>query len=331
MKNPFFFPFLCALLLGAALMQPAALWGQGEDLTQDRVFFEAQGKTYQRWLDHSGLGQYLQVRYVEVKPEQLSLFLSFPFQDLDSIRQAWYSLKTAFEAESPLTLEQQLFYKCAALMEVRQSLVDVRIFSTYDLREEPLFARAIYFDAALGRVEVESSDPMDVRRTIELNPRPVNGGKTPSVADFQRQYTRERVYRCLYSHLRTRYERRVYDDRHPTVTLLENEEVLRFEVVDLQREVLTDAANPLLCELLRGLGYDCNWVKRERLVFTIAHEPTPTGFRLVITLDGKYGSGFYKSVSRGGYLSMEVDFDDYLQHYADRLRTELREVLLNCE
>lgn len=68
--------------------------------------------------------------------------------------------------------------------------------------------------------------------------------------------------------------------------------------------------------------------KRERLTFTIAYVPTVEGINLNIEIDGKYGSGFYRTVCRGGYHSMEVDFDDYLEVYADKFSQELKAALL---
>lgn len=111
--------------------------------------------------------------------------------------------------------------------------------------------------------------------------------------------------------------------------MLESGDVLRFEITDLCREVLIDEANPLLCQILRTFGNDCNFVKRELLTFTIAHRTTAAGFNLHLEIDGKYGSGFYENVRRGGYLNMEIDFDDYLERYADQIKEEFKRVLIN--
>lgn len=66
------------------------------------------------------------------------------------------------------------------------------------------------------------------------------------------------------------------------------------------------------------------------LRFTISYEETLDGFRIRIELDGKYGSGFYNNVRRGGYIDMEVDFDEYLEDYSDEFSTTLQSVLKNC-
>ncbi len=138
-------PLLCCIVFFLCFVS-VPVNAQIEDLTKDSEFFEKQKLEYQRWLDHSGLGSILQVHAIEVKPQQLSLYLAFPYEDIDSIMVAWRELKTAFEKEQALTLEQELFYKMVHLMEVRQSLANVQIYDTYDLRKEPLFSRAIYFE-----------------------------------------------------------------------------------------------------------------------------------------------------------------------------------------
>lgn len=211
-------------------------------------------------------------------------------------------------------------------MEVRQSAADVQIYDTCDLRKEPLFFRGIHFED--GEVKVEQSNPKSKIRKVQLAPANMSGMKKMSVEEFKKRFNKVTVYQNIYEYAQRRFEKEVCEEREPKVRLLENNEVLRFEVLDLCREVLTDEANPLLCRLLSNLGYDCNWVKRELLTFIVVHEETGDGFQLSIEIDGKYGSGLYEHVRRGGYLSMEIDFDDYLERYADTFKEDLKQVIL---
>ena len=298
---------------------------QIDDLTKDSEFFQKQAQLYQRWLDHSGLGNMLRVQTVEVKPQELSLYLEFPFENIDSVATAWKVLKTAYDRTHSITLEQELFYKLVNLMEVRQSLANVQLYDTYDLRKEPLFFRGIRF--VDGRVLVEESNARSKIEEISLQPADFKNMKTWSVQDFRQKYDRQTVYNKILECARLRFERKACDTRYPKLRLLENQDVLRFEVVDLCREVLTDEANPTLCRILRSVGFDCNWVKREMLTFEITYRETSTGFQIKIDLDGKYGSGLYETVRRGGYLSMEIDFDDYLERYSDGFREYLRQCI----
>lgn len=117
------------------------------------------------------------------------------------------------------------------------------------------------------------------------------------------------------------------EGRKPQVKRLPNEDYLRFQVSNLCREVLTDEQNPIVCRWLRTFGYDCNWIKRELLTFTVIYIPTDTGFQLNITLEGKVGSGYYEDIRRDGYMDMEVDFKSYLEEYADIIAQEIKDYL----
>lgn len=319
------------LVLFFLFLSPLLVSGQVEDLTKDLPFFTGQMDKYQRWLDRSGLGDLLEVEDIKVEPERLSLYLSFPFEDIDSVMTAWESLKDGFEANSPLTLEQALFYKLIHFMEIRQSMADVQIFDTYNLKNEPLFMRAIYFED--GEVKVEESNPRAEKREVAIRAVSFRDMKEPSVEAVQERYPRDQVFELIYDYAQERFCRRCYEDtncsgRQPHIRLLEQSTVMRFEVTDLCREVLTDAANPTLCRILDGIGYDCNWVRREKLEFTFTYTPDDEGFLLGVEIDGKYGSGRYDQVPRGGYYSMEVDFDDYLEDYADTLSTTLKRLII---
>lgn len=314
---------LILILLTITLLRPICS-AQIEDLTKDSEFFQKQAQLYQRWLDHSGLGKFLKVQTIEVQPQELSLYLAFTFEDIDSVTNAWKLLKSNYDHRDLVTLEQQLFYKLVNLMEVRQSLANVQLYDTYDLRKEPLFFRGIKFED--GRVHVEESNPKTVLKEIQLKPSDFKNLKSWSTLNFKKKYDRQTVYAEIYECAIKRFERKTCNQRSPKVRLLENKEVLRFEVLDLCKEVLTDETNPILCRILRTMGYDCNWVQREMLIFEITHHETPTGFQLKIELDGKYGRGLYESERRGGYLNMEIDFDDFLERYSDGFG----EYLLQC-
>lgn len=311
-------------LLACLLSVGLPLFAQPGDLTQDRAFFEQQAQRYQRWLDHSGLGDVLRVRELSVRPDHLSLYLEMPFGDIDSVVVAWDSLKKHFDRHHAISLEQQLFYKLAQLMEVRQDLVDVQLYDTYDLRREPLFMRGIYFEA--GQVQVEQSTPRSKTRHILLKP-DTEAGKAASVLALQQACTQAALFEQVLAFAEARYTTQPCKGATPTVTVLESESVLRFEVVNLCREVLIDEAQPTLCSILRTFGYPCDWAKRELLTFTVACRNTAEGIEMSIIIDGKYGSGFYEQVRRGAYLDMEIDFDDYLERYADTFRESLKRQL----
>lgn len=299
---------------------------QNRSLVADTSFFHDQAKTYQRWLDHSGMGQYLRYREMEVKEKDLAVFLEFKSEDLDLVINSWLAMKANFEATSAITLEEQLFYKAAALMEVRPSALSVQLYDTYDLRKEPLFSRAIYFDA--GQVKVEESNPKSAIKPIKITPGSINGGKPLSVADFQTVYSEKKVFECILNYARTTFVNAGLDGVLPEVEVLEDEGNLWFKVVNLRREVLEENFMIALCQKM-GLRKDC--ARREVLTFLFTYETTAGGIRIKGDIDGKYGSGVYEDVPRGSYLSMEIDFDNQLKEYIEKMTYNIKKHLRSCQ
>jgi hypothetical protein len=311
-------------ICGFAIL-PIATRAQTEDLTRDGEFFKKQAEIYQQWLDYAGFGKVLKVQTIEVNPQQLSLYLAFQYQDIDTIETGWNMLKANFEKIGQVSLEQELYYKTVNLMQVGQSMVNVQIYDTYDLRKEPLFFRGIYFKD--GMVKVEASDHKSQIKEVVLAPSNFKNLKSLPAKDFKQKYDRQVVFEKIVACSSKHFARTPCEQRNPQLRVLESQQVLRFEVTDLCREVLTDEANPLLCSVLNKIGYDCNWVKREMLIFRIDYQQTAGGFQLRIELDGKYGSGLYENVRRGGYHSMDIDFEDYLKRYADFFGEYLRQCI----
>ncbi|MCG8327670.1 MAG: hypothetical protein MI974_08295 [Chitinophagales bacterium] len=319
-RNPIYLLFAVFIII---FLSSQAVTAQIEDLREDAEFFYKQKDIYQRWLDTSGIGKVLHVETIDVKEQQLSLYLGFAYSDIDSIVRAWEMLKRAFETERAITLEQQLFYKAVNLMEVRQSLVDVQVYDTYDLRKEPLFFRGIYFEG--GEVKVEASNPKSKIREVEFEAS--DFPKRGAEGNFRKDYSAQKVFEIIYQYAQDKYGAQKCPDRKAKVVPLErSKKTLRFEVVNLCLEVLKDEG--VVCPIMRRLGIDCNWAKRELLTFTITFTETTGGFQLNIMLDGKYGSALYENIRRGGYMNMEFDFDEELDRYADQFKEELRAEIL---
>ena len=296
---------------------------QIEDLTKYRGFFQDQMRVYQDWLDRTGLGKTLWVQDLVVNKEELSLYLAFPYQNVDSIMVAWRTLKADFEEQYSLTLEERLFYKMVSLMEVRQSIANVQIYNTYDLRKTPVFFRGIHFED--GVVKVEEDNPRSEIRDIDFAKNEFNDRF--SLEEFDNHYDDKAVFQHIINFAKKKFEAGECSTRQPQVDELQNSNgTLRFEVIDLCREVLKDEG--IICPILRRLRIKCDWPKRELLIFTVKHRPTRDGFMLNLTIDGKFGPAIYESVRRGAYMSMEKDFDGELKRYADRITRELKRYIL---
>ena len=307
---------------------PIGLTAQEANLTTDADFFNDQMPVYQQWLDNAGFGEVLSVRELEVEDDRVLLFLEFPTSDIDTIYSYWNTLKENFDANHPITLEEQLFYKMTSIMDVSPEQGAVAIFDNYDVNEKSYFLRGLYFED--GKFTIDINNYKDARREVHFTPSKLGmKDKEVSVGFIEKNYSREKVYDKIYSFSKKHFEQKKCEQRYPKVRLLEKDENLHIEVIDLCREVLTDAANPLLAQALNWMGGNYNWVKREKLNILITYEEAEEGFSLHINIDGRYGSGMYSSVGRSGYYSMEVNFDEYLQDYADQFKEKIRQHIIH--
>lgn len=143
-------------LVGACLLYCSWTSAQSEDLTQDTMFFRSQKDSFQLWLEYSGIGDKLRAEALKVDDGRISLCLSFACPCPDSAAQAWQGLKEGFDEKHYISLEQQLFYKLANMMEVWQSETCLQISGDYEGPERsPHFFRGIYFRD--GKLVVEPS------------------------------------------------------------------------------------------------------------------------------------------------------------------------------
>ena len=293
-----------------------------EDLTADSPFFQKQKDLYQRWLEHEGLSWALRVQDLLVEPDTLTLYLGFHSPDADTVFQVWQELKGTFDAQNSLTLEQHLFYKMVQMMEVEEPQAMVLLFNSYDTSKDPdpCFVRGIYFEE--GQVQVGAHNCKSEIRDIFVDLPEMNTKSKVVESEFRDASGREEAFDKIYQYALKRFGSRACEGRHGRVYLREKDQVLRFEVKDLCKEVITESNQSLICRLL---PIDCR-ERREWLTFTITYLETRRGFKLTCKIDAKVASGNFGQVSRGAYYDMEIDFDEYLKDYADSFKLELQDL-----
>jgi hypothetical protein len=308
---------LLAFFLFGALSLP--IFAQ-DDLRQDSTFFHAQKETYQRWLEHEGLAQDLRVEDVLVTEHHVFLYLGFYTTDVDTVTEIWTQLQEAFRENGAITLEQHLFYKMVQLMELEEDQARVVLFENYDVEEapEPCFIRGILFED--GQVRVFEQNCRAGPRDIEVKMKMASGQLEMAEAEIAGATPRKEVFDKIYAYAGSRYGRRNCEGQPARLVLREKDRVLRFEVRDLCKEVITESQAPLICQ---WLPIDCK-ERREWLIFTVTYTEITGGFKISCQIDGKVGSGYFGTIGRGAYYDMEIDFDEYLEEYADRFKLELQ-------
>ncbi|GAB5555551.1 MAG: hypothetical protein Sapg2KO_51420 [Saprospiraceae bacterium] len=307
------FIILCFLL-------PLCAIAQQEDLTKDKIFFEEQAKSYNQWLQSTGLGSLLSVKEIEVESNTLSIYLAFPDEEINFVVNAWNKLKTEFELNVSMTLEQQLFYKALHYMQVEQEQMDLQLYDTYDLAKTPLFFRGIYF--AEGQVKVEEDNPKSVIREVSIPKPPLTSNSNVAEVQLKQDLSKELVFRKILQQANIFYseEDKKVNGRIPVFRPLGELDQLRFEISDLTSEVVTDQRQSFFCSLIRRLDYPCNWSPREVLTYTISYEDKGEALALKIEIDGRLGSGVYANARRRSYISLDVEHYPQLEAYAEQMR-----------
>ncbi len=317
------------LLICLAALFPLILAGQS--LQTDQVFFQAQTRSYDRWLTQEGLGEYLSVYALDVKESRLSLYLQFPFKiaddsaRLDQAVATWKLVKTYYDSLHTDSIESALLYKLSFLMEVGIDSVEILLYDTHDLGYDAQFMRFIYY----------WQDSLRVRRKGQMKAKtvpiklkaPTGNGREEEKIDLGEVYSKARVFAGIQAYCEQRFNNERCEGRKAHIELIDDEEVLQFQVWNLCREVLYYMDKSNLCSFVNLLGFECDWAKREMLEFRITYLAQPDGIELILIVDGKIGSGLYEEDRRGGYYNMEDDFDDAFGTYAQSFKKDLREYL----
>ncbi len=293
-------------------------------LLQDSLFFKSQAVIYQKWLEQSGLSSLVSVSDVAIKPQSIEVILIGNTSDYRDFWSYWKQWSLDFRTEKTISLEQQLFYKLHHMMDVEQEQITLNVYDRL-----PGFCHRIYISFSNGKVQVRRQSCRAKERDIEVSPASFYGMKDISYEQIKKQYNKFAVFNAILTYAEGKYRKSKCEMRYPEVTLLEKEDVLRFVVTDLCKEVLKDETDPFICKVLRRFGHQCNWIKREKLEFLITYQTLPEGIKIGVEIDGKYGSGYYENVKRGGYHLMDIDFDEYLEDYADQMKNEFKKVILN--
>ena len=301
---------------------PIYLQGQ-PNLVGDTAFFNQQAKLYQGWLDKTGIGSLLKVGGIEIRRNKIFVGLVAKKDKAQNFRNHWDQWSKDYVKINAISLEQRLFYKLYHMLEVDQEQIELDIYD-----QSPRFCHRIIVSFHDGKVDAYNQACRAKDREIEVSPTSFYEPNSMTFEAIQKKFNRRAVYNSILDYSRKKYEKSKCELRYPEVTVLEQGEVLRFIVTDLCKEVLIDEGDPWICRVLKRFNHQCNWIKREKLEFLITFQNIPSGIKIGVQIDGKYGSGYYENVKRGGYHLMDNDFDDYLEDYADRMKTEFKSVIL---
>jgi len=320
------------------------LHAQKVNLAEDFSFFEKKSAEYQRWLDTIGLGKSIVVDQVRMRPildskkrqigidsTELELILCLRTTDPDTANGIWNGLKRDFDTQGD-SLEAYLYRIFVHKMEIPGVQGSIQV---YIRNKHGDFDKCFYLyiweepDAQLGHKIASAYHFMECKsKTFDLDiktPKVKTAGKgKKQTYKTLKPKTAGQVFDIIDTYVKTevlnqaRYKNEC-NDRHPDFDVDRKRSELSYEFTlkDLCKEVLTNHGDKYVLY---------NTIPMERITFRFEYHTTKDGFTLKCTIDGKYGSGFFKPRTQG-YMNMETDFNDYFENYYNRLRQALEQRL----
>jgi len=259
----------------------------------------------------------------------LELLLLLRTNDPDTAVALWKNINQRFpeSAADTLALEAELFQTFARQMQIPPDKGNVQIYIR-DWRGMyiPCFYVWIWSEKGVLKSEVRLNECRAKIFDVTIKPVTVRQTAKGKRTEVPRKVPPNEVFDEILRFAREQYEVTTCYDRQPKVEVdyqKTKNNTLEFTVTDLCRVVLSDEQKSTWCLILDKLGYPCNDVRRERLVFTFNYIPTDTGYQLQGRLQGLFGSGVYKP-RVSGYMDMEPDFDDYLSTYVNGFQERLK-------
>lgn len=312
------------------LSLPILLTAQREtDFTKDKKFFDEKSIEYDKWLKSSDLGKVLHVQMVRVTSDRLSLELTFNKTKNDSILPFWNALKRDFErSDRGTTLEEELFFKMVYFMEIEPNQGYIQILDTYNPIQTVCFKRRMKYEN--NKVNVYSEEHPCRSETFDFTIEPKDLSKLRAVPKGQLNslMNKEAVFKRIKNYAIQHFvevKPPKCENRKPNIEwITENNNELYFRVTDLCKEILVDETNPWWCRILEPTCTTCNnCIKREMLEIHINYTPLSSGYKIHVSIDAKFGSGWYNEVKRGAYKNMELDYKKQVEEYALKFKDEL--------
>ncbi len=301
------------------------------DFTKENAWIQGQKTEYQRWLDQSNLGQSLYVDAVEADT-MIVLYLGFRNNhDRDTVASVWRALAQQYREKEDVVLEHFLFRRAMACFDVDEDHIALKIFDTYDPNQDYCFKRKVRSIRGIIATDSTVLCKADIRDNISIsvgNLRPLRGKDKLS---HPKRVERAKVFAYTKAFLQARYGSKVCQGRTVKVVFTKdapNYEDQEVQIINLCDEIISES-QPSLCGVLQYFGHDCNWKKNEKVAIRLTYKSMgKEGFILDISVSGHYGSGFYETEGRQGYHDMDTDFGPQLRTYAQQLKNDLNNYLL---
>jgi hypothetical protein len=288
----------CAVCL--MLLSFLPIYAQQKLGLQDDAFFEAQKPYYQAWLEAHNLGDVIKVELVETDTFNhiLKLQLMLNYQTADSAIAAYDELRKKFYEANTLPLENALFYKTTQLMEIpsNQAVVEIHDKSNcrkikISLENDDVSINTSACKALGGEIKVSHKGDVSLVKSASHQ---LAAKTSEDFASLQQNTLRK---------IRTAAEQ-YYSKKEGKFTFLGTQNgVLRFEVSDIQKEILSDG----------NIIFD----KYEYIVFTVSCVKEKEETKIKFMIDAKSGASFPWKPRLSAFTPIDADKEgkNLLQRY----------------
>jgi len=280
-------------------------------------------------LEKSGISQVFKFRDIVVDSVHHIIRVQFEFVSPDAARNdtLWRILKNDFRAQKNMDIREYLYFYSInvfkisepqnVLLEIRQSFIN----------EDCPFIQ-YYYNEDTKRFTGDEKEKVcmaEYKKAILLNAF-VYYDKLFLIQNSD--VAIDTYYNVLNKHFREFYKKGGFEKNSKTQEFKslyrKMDPVLKFEVQNLQKEVLNDAGENFVYSILRFI-YDKSYLPYEYLKFEISLEPQKqtNQMELNVKITGRYGSGFYENWRWETMNDMDRGFPAYIDDYAKKISEEI--------
>lgn len=299
-------------------------FSQNAILVSEQSYFENRSSQYQDWLEVSGLDQVLKVKTIRTTENNLTLFLEFHTEDPNSCWVQWTELQDHFAATSNISLQEQLFYKLVALMNVPQEYCTIKLYDTYNLEKKPCFFANI--SLAQGRINLQTDRCRKRKVSFNGNLKQLNL-KQPVSRNFHSNLSGEVLADLFYHYAKNKFQNHYCcaNDMKADIKILElTPTMIRLQVDDVKKQILAKSRGTEFCE-----KNDCESIIKEQLFFTVTFDKHSSGITMNVDVEASFGSASANPSDKTAYTYMDETFNEILRDYATEVTNDVHQIIVN--
>jgi len=323
------------LLLLIIFFFPKSAFLQNIEFTiEDDNFFQSKIPRYEKWLESYGFNQLLKVHEIDTDygdTSRVTLILKTNFVDADTSYSIWKEIKNQYDRKSPYdSLEIKLFKHFCNLMQIPFNHGVIEIYNNINQEEIPCFNRYLYYDDLKGFI-VDSDNCMNIVKPVVIDNISVSNNRLISSVKIENPPSKKVTKAILEKEIKA-YIKNYYVTKfnvEPDFLIPQRGKLVKYEIMHIKNEVLTDESNFLLAEWLnKCCSKNINWVANEFITTEIGFELEGNSLVIIVDMNGKYGFGVMKP-RRSGYMDMEPEFEEYLETYVEKFAEQLKKALIS--